>query len=135
MAAEPAPDVLQPVEVIVAEAPALKVSETSVVEENTPSLVLQCEAPTEISEMQSQLSEIKAQSETGATTFTAKVVDTSFGFNFWNTTFCARSGMEFLDDLEHVPVEVWRLTPATAISSAGSKTLCKTRILPIRSVR
>jgi uncharacterized coiled-coil protein SlyX len=104
--AKPVLEVPQAADATVAEAPVLEAGETSAVE-NKPSGVPQCEAPTEISEMQSQLSEIKAQSETGATTFTAKVVvDSSFGFNFWKTTFCARSGMEFLDDLEHVPVEV-----------------------------
>ena len=109
--AKPVLEVPQAVDATVAEAPVLEApvleaGGTSAVE-NTPSGVPQCEAPTEISEMQSELSEIKAQSETGATTFNEKVVvDSSFGFNFWKTTFCARSGMEFLDDLEHVPVEI-----------------------------
>ena len=73
--------------------------------ENTLTEVPMRQTTTEITEVQSQLSEINAQNETGAATVQA-VVESSFGFNFSRTTFCAKSGMEFLDDLERVPVDV-----------------------------
>lgn len=62
----------------------------------------------EISEIQTQLAEIKGAAETGETTYTPavqKVVEGSMGFIFSNTSFCARSGLEFIDDLERVPIQ------------------------------
>ena len=62
----------------------------------------------EISEIQSGLAEIKGAADSGQTTFetTPEVVDGSQGFVFGTTGICAKSGLEFLDDLEHVPVEI-----------------------------
>ena len=61
----------------------------------------------EISEVQSQLSDINSTMETGATTASAPtVVSDDAGFRFANTDFCARSGLEFLQDLEKVDAAV-----------------------------
>ncbi|MCL5068167.1 MAG: hypothetical protein M1368_07435, partial [Thaumarchaeota archaeon] len=63
-------------------------------------------APAEITEIQSGLAEIKGATDSGETTLTAKQVENSQGFSFGTTGICARSGLEFLDDLELVPVEI-----------------------------
>lgn len=64
----------------------------------------------EIAEVQSQLSEISAAIETGATSVASvpspMTVEAEKGFRFSNTEFCARSGMEFLEDLEKVDLSV-----------------------------
>lgn len=57
----------------------------------------------EITEIQSQLSDIKGAEDTGAETL--KTVDTSRGFAFSNTEFCATTPLEFLQDLEQAPIE------------------------------
>jgi len=57
---------------------------------------------TEITEVQSQLSEIKGAAETGATSF--RVVEPSLAFKFVNTALSARSGTEFLTDIEQAPI-------------------------------
>lgn len=69
--------------------------------------------PQEIAEVQSHLSEINSAIETGATTLppvepkpTVIVVDTEKGFRFSNTEFCAKSGMEFLEDVEKIDLSV-----------------------------
>ena len=67
-------------------------------------IVEQAPSP-EIIEIQSQLSEIKGAQDSGATTVEIKMVDPTMGFAFANTTFCARSGLEFLQDLEQTPIE------------------------------
>jgi uncharacterized coiled-coil protein SlyX len=59
----------------------------------------------EITEIQSQLSEIKGAEDSGSTTIQTKRVDSTLGFVFANTSFCARSGLEFLQDLERTPIE------------------------------
>ena len=55
-----------------------------------------------------RLSEIKAAADSGAEVFAPaqKVVDYSLGFIFRNTGFCARSGLEFLQDIEQIPLDV-----------------------------
>ena len=63
------------------------------------------ETKTEINEIQAQLSEIKGAEDSGVTTLQTKSVDSTLGFVFANTTFCAKSGMEFLQDLEQTPIE------------------------------
>ncbi|MHB2037019.1 MAG: hypothetical protein ACYCPW_09815 [Nitrososphaerales archaeon] len=63
------------------------------------------ETKPEITEIQAQLSEIKGVEDSGITTIQAKTVDSTQGFVFANTTFCARSGLEFLQDLEQTPIE------------------------------
>ncbi|MGI0091822.1 MAG: hypothetical protein ACREBS_08940 [Nitrososphaerales archaeon] len=66
----------------------------------------------EISEIQTQLSEIKGDVDSGEKTTTSsthKFVDGSLGFVFRNTSFCAKSGLEFLQDLEKAPVEIVEL--------------------------
>ncbi len=60
----------------------------------------------DITEVQSQLSEINTTIETGANTVTPTVVEADRGFRFTNSEFCARSGLEFLEDLEKVDVSV-----------------------------
>jgi hypothetical protein len=64
----------------------------------------------EIAEVQSQLSEISAAIETGASSIppvqSQTIVEPEKGFRFSNTEFCARSGMEFLEDLEKVDISV-----------------------------
>jgi hypothetical protein len=89
-------------------------------QESIPSAAPQPEAATpviaeaqnqEIAEVQSQLSEINTAIETGASTIPAPqqplgVVDPERGFKFSNTEFCARSGMEFLQDLERVDISI-----------------------------
>lgn len=57
---------------------------------------------TEIREVQTQLSEIKSAAETGAT----NMVDSSLAFNFTAAGLTARSGLEFLTDIEKAPIEV-----------------------------
>jgi len=78
----------------------------SQVEEATPAVAE--EAKTEIREVQSQLSELKGAEASGATTFVnpPKVVDYYLGFIFRNTGFCARSGLEFVQDLEQIPLDI-----------------------------
>ncbi len=62
--------------------------------------------PPEIREVQSQLSEIHTSAETGQTSFAPSVVvDPSRGFKFTNTDFYATSVIDFLQDLEKVPLE------------------------------
>ena len=63
------------------------------------------ETKPEITEIQAQLSEIKGAEDSGVTTMQAKSVDSTQGFVFANTSFCARSGLEFLQDLEQSPIE------------------------------
>ncbi len=53
----------------------------------------------EITEIQSQLSEMKGGEDS------VKTVDASQGFAFANTTLCATNGLEFLQDLEQAPIE------------------------------
>lgn len=61
----------------------------------------------EIREVQSQLSELETVSETAQPAYSApKVVDYYLGFIFRNTGFCARSGLEFTQALERIPVDV-----------------------------
>ena len=114
--------VASPVEETMAEAPLVEpVTQTSPAETlvETPSVQAAVETPStaqnvegapqetknEITEIQTQLSEIKGAEDTGVTTLQTKSVDPTLGFVFANTTFCARSGMEFLQDLEQTPVE------------------------------
>lgn len=63
-------------------------------------------ANAEIREVQSQLAEINSAAEAGETTFqiapSPLVVEFERGFRFTSTEFCARSGMEFFEDLEKV---------------------------------
>jgi hypothetical protein len=100
---------VQPVEIV---APEPATSEVPRITEAPPSPV---EAPPqEITEVQSNLSEISSAIETGATSMPAAteqtpvsvVVDSEKGFRFSNTGFCARSGMEFLEDVEKVDISV-----------------------------
>ncbi len=70
--------------------------------------------PQEIAEVQSHLSEITSAIETGVTTLSPTVqqvpvamqVESEKGFRFSNTEFCAKSGMEFLEDIEKVDISV-----------------------------
>jgi hypothetical protein len=66
--------------------------------------------PQEIAEVQSQLSEIGAAIETGANSIVTVQaptrVEAEKGFRFSNTEFIAKSGMEFLQDLEKVDISV-----------------------------
>ena len=76
----------------------------------TPVVVAEAENH-EIAEVQSQLSEINTAIETGASTIPSPqqplgVVDPERGFKFSNTEFCARTGMEFLQDLERVDISI-----------------------------
>lgn len=59
-------------------------------------------AATEIREVQTQLSEIKSAADTGATT----LVEPSLAFNFTAAGLTARSGVEFLADVERAPIAV-----------------------------
>ena len=64
------------------------------------------EEPKEVTEIQAQLSEIAGAKAAGETTLSeTKVVSQELGFTFQNTSFCAKSGLEFLQDLESVPIE------------------------------
>lgn len=65
----------------------------------------QPEAKPEIMEIQSQLSEIKGTQDSGEAAIQMKIVDSTLGFLFENTAFCAKSGLEFLQDLEQAPIE------------------------------
>ena len=66
--------------------------------------------PTEIREVQSQLSEISGAQEAGeqviAQTEPQIIVDNERGFRFSNTEICAKSGLEFLEDLEKVDLQI-----------------------------
>jgi hypothetical protein len=66
--------------------------------------------PSEIREVQSQLADINAAADTGETTFTTAqsplIVEFERGFKFTATEFCARSGLEFIEDLEKVDLAV-----------------------------
>ncbi len=109
-------EVPHPVEATFIEAPATTIltesSQTVQVVEVTPVVqpapVVEEEAKPEIREVQSQLSELKSAEDAGATTFVPAqtVVDYYLGFIFRNTGFCARSGLEFVQDLEQIPVDV-----------------------------
>lgn len=57
----------------------------------------------EITEIQSNLSDIKGAEDTGAQTL--KTVEASQGFVFSNTELCATTPVEFLQDLEQAPIE------------------------------
>jgi uncharacterized coiled-coil protein SlyX len=61
--------------------------------------------PQEITEIQAELQEIKSAKDTGSSSFEIKTVDTTQGFVFANTTYCATNGLEFLQDLEQAPIE------------------------------
>ncbi len=67
----------------------------------------------EIREVQSQLAEINAAAETGETSLSPApevvVVEYEKGFKFSNSEFCARSGLEFMEDLEKVDATVVEL--------------------------
>jgi chromosome segregation ATPase len=89
------------------------VPEPQVAFEKSPSQPFVAQAqtsPQEIAEVQSQLSEINSAIETGANSIyqapVAKIVESERGFRFSNTEFCARSGMEFLEDVERVDISV-----------------------------
>jgi hypothetical protein len=78
-------------------------SPSPVVEQTTTSA-----ADTEISEVQSNLSEIKGANDSGQATISPEppaAVDGNQGFVFSSTGLCARSGVEFLQDLEQTPIE------------------------------
>ncbi|MDG6905865.1 MAG: hypothetical protein JRN20_08785 [Nitrososphaerota archaeon] len=62
-------------------------------------------ARAEVTEIQAELSEIKSAQDVGATAIEMKTLDSSLGFVFANTVFCAKSGLEFLQDLEQTPIE------------------------------
>jgi uncharacterized Zn finger protein len=68
---------------------------------------------TEIREVQSQLSEIKgaqeSQGEVGSENRSLMIVDMDRGFRFSSTEFCARSGLEFLEDIEKVDIPILEL--------------------------
>ena len=93
---------------VVQELEAQQVVEAPVQESNVVPTeeAIEAENKVEISEVQSNLSEIKSESETGATFLSIHEVDATHGFIFARTTYCARSGMEFLNDLERVPTDV-----------------------------
>ncbi|MHB8567220.1 MAG: hypothetical protein ACYC7D_12630 [Nitrososphaerales archaeon] len=79
----------------------------SIVPEQTAQAPIVAAAETaEIREVQTQLSEIKNTTETGATTFSPVIVETTRAFNFLNTSLSAKSGLEFLTDIEQVPVDI-----------------------------
>jgi hypothetical protein len=59
----------------------------------------------EIREVQSQLSEIQGAAEAGQTEYVQVAVDPSRGFRFSNTEYNATSAVDFLQDLEKVPLE------------------------------
>ena len=59
----------------------------------------------EISEIQAQMSDIKASEDSGVTSIPETQVKATQGFVFANTKFCATSGLEFLQDLERAPLE------------------------------
>lgn len=90
----------------VVESSATEVVQVSIETVAAPAIVE--EAKPEIREMQSQLSDIKSAEDSGATVFAPaqKVVDYSMGFIFRNTGFCARSGLEFVQDLEQIPLDI-----------------------------
>lgn len=81
----------------------LLTKEVSSMTEITPVDVVRAQEPTEITEIQSQLSDIKGAEDTGVRTL--KTVDASQGFAFTNTALCATTPIEFLHDLEQVPIE------------------------------
>jgi HPt (histidine-containing phosphotransfer) domain-containing protein len=93
--------------------PASPAPETSFVEQAPTTETVTAETQSqsqEISEVQSKLSEISTAIETGASTVESPqietVVEPEKGFRFSNTDFCARSGLEFLEDLEKVDLSV-----------------------------
>ena len=59
----------------------------------------------EITEIQAQMSAIKGSEDSGITSIPEKQVKATQGFVFENTTFCATTGLEFLQDLERAPIE------------------------------
>ncbi|MHB1908521.1 MAG: hypothetical protein ACYCQJ_06575 [Nitrososphaerales archaeon] len=81
---------------------------SEIVQQSPAEQVIQTvQSANEISEVQSQLSDINSTIETGATTTSAPaIVSDGSGFRFANTDFCARSGLEFLQDLEKVDAAV-----------------------------
>lgn len=94
----------------IASAPATPVHETASLELSTAPSISETkeeqQQPPEIREVQSQLSEIHTSAETGQTSFAPSVVvDPSRGFKFTNTDFYATSVIDFLQDLEKVPLE------------------------------
>ncbi|MGI0084116.1 MAG: hypothetical protein ACREBQ_03450, partial [Nitrososphaerales archaeon] len=64
--------------------------------------------PAEIREVQSQLSEIKGVQESGQSVISESpvTVDSERGFRFSSTEFCAKSGLEFLEDVEKVDLQI-----------------------------
>lgn len=65
-------------------------------------------AVTEITEVQSSLAEINTEIETGVTAapLSPIIVGSERGFRFSNTEYCAKSGMEFLEDVEKIDISV-----------------------------
>ena len=51
------------------------------------------------------MSEIKGATDSGSSSLQVKSVDSTQGFVFANTTFCATNGLEFLQNLEQAPIE------------------------------
>lgn len=74
----------------------------------TENVVVEETTKPEIREVQSQLSELKGEENTVNTTTVQapKVVDYYLGFIFRNTGFCARSGLEFVQAVERIPVDI-----------------------------
>ncbi|HZW55568.1 MAG TPA: hypothetical protein VFF30_04700 [Nitrososphaerales archaeon] len=109
-ASQSAPQTVLVIEQVTARATSIPIEEaaqdtfTSPVEIASTEVHVESTEKREITEVQSQLSEINSAGQTGATSLL--IVEPTLGFNFANTQYCARSGLEFLQDLERVSVEV-----------------------------
>jgi predicted nucleic acid-binding Zn-ribbon protein len=99
--------IVQIQEAVMDQAPAQSSVSEPEAQVETPHVEAQAPTPVpDITEVQSQLSEIHSAMETGASTVSPTVVAAERGFRFSNSEFCARSGLEFLEDLEKVDVSV-----------------------------
>lgn len=77
--------------------------------DTTETTTIEAAPQPEVREVQSQLSEIKGAQEAGEQTtlpIQESSVDQTKGFRFSNTGFCAMSGLEFLEDVEKVDVQI-----------------------------
>ena len=81
----------------------------TLLEHDTTNTTIEVAPQPEVREVQSQLSEIKGAQEAGEQTtlpIQESSVDQTKGFRFSNTGFCAMSGLEFLEDVEKVDVQI-----------------------------
>jgi hypothetical protein len=86
-------------------AEATQVVQVMEIAQEVPAPAVVEEPKPEIREVQSQLSELKGETATEEPAIPPKVVDYYLGFNFRNTGFFARSGLEFVQAVERIPLD------------------------------